>query len=309
MLNLETLTQEHNLRKAWPNEASDFTPWLADNLDYIGDILGIDLELIEIESKVGGYSADILAKESDTENYIIIENQLEDSNHCHLGQLITYASGKNAKAIVWVVKKAREEHRNAIDWLNENTGTHLGFYLLEIELWYIGDASKLAPKFNVVEQPNEWAKTIKPSSDASSTQVLQLEFWQAFNDFAKATNFIKAFKLRPAKSHHWFDVSIGDSRCHMCLEAKNKKGEATVGIYINNDKELYKSFLSHKSELANAMGCKESDITWTGSDSKKASRFYLSKKIDMTDNKQWPSIFNWYINNCLAIKKLLPSIL
>lgn len=104
-MKLKTLKQEHNLRKAWPNEASDFTPWLADNLSYIGDILGMELELIEKESKVGGYSADILAKEADTENYVIIENQLEDSNHCHLGQLITYASGKNAKAIVWVVKK------------------------------------------------------------------------------------------------------------------------------------------------------------------------------------------------------------
>lgn len=309
MLELETLTQEHNLRKAWPNEASDFTPWLAEHLEYIGDILGMDLELIEKESKVGGYSADILAKESDTENYVIIENQLEDSNHCHLGQLITYASGKNAKAIVWVVKKAREEHRNAIDWLNENTGSHLGFYLLEIELWYIGDSSKLAPKFNIVEQPNEWAKTIKPSANATDTQVLQLDFWQAFNDFAKTTNFTKSFKLRAAKSHNWYDLSVGDSRCHICIEAKKQKGEATVGIYIPEDKELYNSFYSHKSELASSLGCNESEIIWTGSDTKKASRFYLTKVIDMIDTNQWITIFKWYISNCLAIKKMLPSIL
>ena len=309
MLNLETLTQEHNLRKAWPNEASDFTPWLADHLEYIGDILSMDLELIEKESKVGGYSADILAKEADTENYVIIENQLEDSNHCHLGQLITYASGKNAKAIVWVVKKAREEHRNAIDWLNENTGSHLGFYLLEIELWYIGDSSKLAPKFNIAEQPNQWAKTIKPSANASDTQVLQLDFWQAFNDFAKTTNFTKSFRLLVAKSRHWYNLSIGDSRCYICIEAKKQKGEATVGIYIPEDKELYNSFFTHKSQLATTLGCSESEIVWTGSDSKKASRFYLTKEIDMTDAKQWPTIFKWYISNCIAIKKLLPTIL
>ena len=118
MYNLDTLTQETNLRKVWPNEAKDFTPWLAEHLEYIGNILEMDLELVETESKVGGYSADILAKaensESDTESYIVIENQLEDSNHDHLGKLITYASGKKAKAIVWVVKTAREEHREAI---------------------------------------------------------------------------------------------------------------------------------------------------------------------------------------------------
>ena len=309
MYSLETLTQEHNLRRAWPKEAYDFTPWLAEHLDYIGDILGMDLELVEKESKVGGYSADILAKESDTDNYVIIENQLEDSNQCHLGQLITYASGKNAKAIVWVVKKAREEHRNAIDWLNENTGSHLGFYLLEIELWYIGDPTKLAPKFNVVEQPNEWAKTIKLSSNISDTHVLQLDFWQAFNDFAKATNFTKHLKLRAAKSHNWYDLSVGDRRCHICIEAKKQKGEATVGIYIPEDKELYNSFLANKSELTSALDCKETDIVWTGSDSKKASRFYLTKEIEMTDTRQWPSIFKWYANNCLAIKKFLSSFL
>lgn len=308
-MKLKTLKQEHNLRKAWPNEASDFTPWLADNLSYIGDILGMELELIEKESKVGGYSADILAKEADTENYVIIENQLEDSNHCHLGQLITYASGKNAKAIVWVVKKAREEHRNAIDWLNENTGSHLGFYLLEIELWYIDDQTKLAPKFNVVEQPNEWAKTIKPTSNATDTQILQLNFWQAFNEYAKNTNFIKSFKLRTAKSHNWYDLSVGDSRCHLCIEAKKQKNEATVGIYIPEDKELYAEFVKHKPELISALGCKESDIEWTGSEGKKATRFYLKRGIDMTDTAQWNDIFKWYITNGIIIKKLLPTIL
>ena len=198
MYNLDTLTQETNLRKVWPNEAKDFTPWLAEHLEYIGNILEMDLELVETESKVGGYSADILAKtedsESDTESYVVIENQLEDSNHDHLGKLITYASGKKAKAIVWVVKTAREEHREAIKWLNDNTNSELGFYLLEIELWHIGN-SKLAPKFNVVERPNEWAKVVKTSNDVSDTKVLQLEFWQAFIDYASKTSFAKSFRM------------------------------------------------------------------------------------------------------------------
>ncbi|MCM1142797.1 MAG: DUF4268 domain-containing protein [Muribaculum sp.] len=150
---------------------------------------------------------------------------------------------------------------------------------------------------------------MKPSADASDTQVLQLDFWQAFNDFAKTTNFTKSFKLRTAKSRNWYDLSVGDSRCHICIEAKKQKCEATVGIYIPEDKELYNSFYSHKSYLASTFGCDESEIVWTGSDTKKASRFYLTKVIDMTDTKQWITIFKWYIDNCFAIKKLLPSIL
>ena len=305
-MELDTLKQETNLRKAWPNEAKDFTPWLAEHLSYVGDILDMELELVEKESKVGGYSADILAKEANTDNYVVIENQLEDSNHTHLGQLLTYASGKQAKAIVWVIKKARDEHREAIEWLNDNTVPQIAFYLLEIELWQIG-ASKLAPKFNVVERPNEWAKTIKPNADASDTQVLQLEFWQAFNDYAATTKFIKSFRLRTAKSQNWYDLAVGDSRFHICLEAKKQKGEATVGIYIPDDKQLYTDLLKHKTEIAAALGVAENDIEWK--DASKATRFYLKKNFDMTDSSQWIEIFKWYIENCLAIKKLMPSII
>ncbi len=305
-MELDTLKQETNLRKAWPNEAKDFTPWLAEHLSYVGDILDMELELVEKESKVGGYSADILAKETNTDNYIVIENQLEDSNHTHLGQLITYAAGKKAKAIVWVVKKARDEHREAIEWLNENTDPQLAFYLLEIELWQIG-SSKLAPKFNIVERPNEWAKTIKPTADASDTQVLQLEFWQAFNDHAAKTTFTKSFRLRSAKSQNWYDFAVGDSRFHICLEAKKQKNEATVGIYIPDDKQLYNDFLKHKAEIAVALGVSERDIEWK--DASKATRFYLKKSFDMTDSAQWPSVFKWYISNCQSIKSLIPTII
>ena len=305
-MELDTLKQETNLRKAWPNDAKDFTPWLAEHLNYVGEILDMELELVEKESKVGGYSADILAKEANTDNYVVIENQLEDSNHTHLGQLLTYASGKQAKAIVWVVKKARDEHREAIEWLNDNTLPQIAFYLLEIELWQIG-SSKLAPKFNIVERPNEWAKTIKPNANATDTQVLQLEFWQAFNDYATTTKFIKSFRLRTAKSQNWYDLAVVDSRFHICLEAKKQKGEATVGIYIPDDKQLYSDFLKHKTEIAAALGVAEKDIEWK--DAAKATRFYLKNTFDMTDSSQWIAVFKWYIENCLTIKKLIPSII
>lgn len=307
MYTLDTLTQETNLRKVWPNEAKDFTPWLAEHLEYIGNILEMDLELVEKESKVGGYSADILAKvedtESDTESYVVIENQLEDSNHDHLGKLITYASGKKAKAIVWVVKKAREEHREAIKWLNDATNAELGFYLLEIELWHIGN-SKLAPKFNVVERPNEWAKVVKTSNDVTDTKVLQLEFWQAFIDFANRTSFPKYFRLPSAHPQNWFNLAIGSSKCKICLEAKKQKQEATVGIYIDDDKALYQKFESDKQTIETAM---KSNLQWT--QATKASRFFEIKSFDMTDSSTWEEVFKWYIDKCIILKKTVQPYL
>ncbi len=152
-IDLGVMTRVENLRSIWPDEARDFTPWLAkeQNLKLLGDAVGIDLVLEEKESSVGAFSADIYVKEEGTNRRIIIENQLEATDHDHLGKLITYASGKSADVVIWVVKKARDEHRQAIEWLNQRTDNSLGFFLLEIELWKI-DNSRTAVKFNVVEQ-------------------------------------------------------------------------------------------------------------------------------------------------------------
>ena len=154
---LGKMTKITDLRSVWPHEANDFTKWLAEeeNLSLLGDAIGIELELEERESSVGSFSVDILAKESGTNRRVIIENQLEDTNHDHLGKLITYASGKGAEVIVWIVKRARDEHRQAIEWLNQHTDGNIGFFLLEIELCQIGSSEK-APRFNVVEKPNDW---------------------------------------------------------------------------------------------------------------------------------------------------------
>ena len=136
-----------DLRDLWKHEERDFSAWLAqeENLAMLSDVIGVDINLIERESHVGGFSADLYAEEAGTENKIIIENQLEDTNHDHLGKIITYASGKNAKYVIWIVKHARDEHRQAIEWLNTHTDEEINFFLLEIELWRIGD-SLPAPK-------------------------------------------------------------------------------------------------------------------------------------------------------------------
>src|SRR3989344_6367330 len=151
-----------DLRTAWKNEASDFTTWLSkeENLALLADEIGISIVNPKTEVDVGRFSADIVAEEESANRKIIIENQLETTNHDHLGKLITYASGHDAKTIIWVVKEVREEHRQAIDWLNEHTDDETSFFAIKIELYQIGN-SPLAPKFEIISQPNDWAKTIK----------------------------------------------------------------------------------------------------------------------------------------------------
>ena len=143
MANLGILEEIKDLRTVWPHEAADFTPWLSedDNIALLADAVGIDITVDETESLVGDFHVDLSASETGTERKIIIENQLEDTNHDHLGKLITYASGKSADVIIWVVKRAREEHKAAIEWLNYHTDEKIGFFLCEIKLYRIGDSA------------------------------------------------------------------------------------------------------------------------------------------------------------------------
>ena len=159
MTNLGRLEEIRDLRNAWPHEALDFTPWLAEdeNISILGDAVGMEIAVDETESAVGDFSVDIMATEVGTGRKIIIENQLEDTDHDHLGKLITYASGKSADIVIWVVKRAREEHRSAIEWLNNHTDENIALFLVEIKLYQIG-SSDIAVKFEVVEKPNDWTR-------------------------------------------------------------------------------------------------------------------------------------------------------
>lgn len=162
MINLGKLQEIRDLREVWPHEALDFTPWLADddNLTLLADAVGLDITVDETESSVGDFNVGIYATETGTDRKIIIENQLEDTNHDHLGKLITYASGKNADIVIWIVKRAREKHRAAVEWLNNHTDENISFFLLEIKLYRINN-SEPAVKFEVIEKPNNWTKEIK----------------------------------------------------------------------------------------------------------------------------------------------------
>ena len=164
-----------NLRRVWANEESDFTPWLADqkNLAILGDALGMSLEFVSREEAVGPYSADILCRDSNDGTQVVVENQLESTDHDHLGKLLTYAAHLGARVLVWIAKSFTDQHRAALDWLNEVSETGTRFFGLEIELWQIGE-SPPAPKFNVVARPNDWTKEGTDVATLTDTQRMQL---------------------------------------------------------------------------------------------------------------------------------------
>jgi hypothetical protein len=186
---LGKLTQITNLREFWSHEERDFSAWLSEeeNLKTLGDEIGIDIVLCERDSSVGDFSVDLFAVEEGSGRKIIIENQLENTDHDHLGKIITYAAGKGADVVVWIVKRARDEHRQAIEWLNQRTDENVGFFLVEIELWKIGN-SQPAPKFNVVEKPNDWVEEMKAEENISERRSFQLSFWQAFKKYCESGN-------------------------------------------------------------------------------------------------------------------------
>lgn len=298
MTNFGTLKEITDLRSIWPHEALNFTPWVAENVDLLADAVGLDITVDETESSVGDFNVDIYASETGTDRKIIIENQLEDTDHDHLGKLITYASGKGADVVIWVVKHAREEHKAAVEWLNNHTDDKIGFFLCEIKLFQIGD-SQIAPAFTVVERPNDWTKEIRKTASANSTQQQRLEYWQAFNDYAFSdANFSRIFNKRKPTTDHWMDFSIGSSACHIAVSQKRKAVD--VELYINDDKELFKSLFAHKDEIEKNM---EMELEWKELPERKASRILIEKTVDLDDRATWPEQFDYIMDTCIKMKR------
>lgn len=298
MTNLGTLKEITDLRSIWPHEALNFTPWVAENVDLLADAVGLDITVDETESSVGDFNVDIYASETGTDRKIIIENQLEDTDHDHLGKLITYASGKGADVVIWVVKHAREEHKAAVEWLNNHTDDKIGFFLCEIKLFQIGD-SQIAPAFTVIERPNDWTKEIRKTASANSTQQQRLEYWQAFNDYAFSdANFSRIFNKRKPTTDHWMDFSIGSSACHIAVSQKRKAVD--VELYINDDKELFKSLFAYKDEIEKNM---EMELEWKELPERKASRILIEKTVDLDDRATWPEQFDYIMDTCIKMKR------
>lgn len=305
---LGVLEEVKDLRKVWPHEALDFTPWLAqdDNINILADAVGLEITVDETESAVGDFSVDIFAKETGTERKIIIENQLEDTNHDHLGKLITYASGKNADIIIWLVKKAREEHKSAIEWLNNHTDEKIGFFLCEIKLYKIGNSDP-AVKFEVVERPNDWVKSVKKIDSVNATQQQRYDYWVAFEEFAfKDSVFSKCFKRRKPSTDHWMNFSIGSSACNIAVSQVRKYNNLIVELYISDDKELFWELQKNKEDIESMVGC---SLDWLELPDRKASRILAYHVADFNDQTKWEEQFEWLIEIMPKMRKAFKKYL
>ncbi len=258
------------LRKLWPNEATDFTKWLAkeENIEKINEVVGLTLVNVRSEVSVGGYKADILCEDATTENQVVIENQLTKTDHTHLGQIITYASGLDAKYIIWIVKSARDEHKSAIEWLNNATNKNIHFFLIEVQVWQINE-SPPAVKMAVLEQPNDWNKLVKSNpkdKKATERELLVKSFWETVNEVLEERG---SFNTRKASMDHWYSLPIGTSQCHLSIAVISKKKKIRIEVHIPDNKELYDNFVDNKDEIENRFGEK---LNWDRLDGKKASR-------------------------------------
>ena len=284
-----------NPREVWKHEALDFTQWLAkeENIAVLCDELEINLDNIKPEAAAGRYNVDIVADDIDTKRKVIIENQLESTDHKHLGQILTYASAYDASVIIWVVTDYTEEHRQAIDWFNRNISENISFFLVQIEVYKIGNSDP-APKFNIICEPNNWGKTVKSSGtgDAvSATKLLQMEFWEGLKSNASEKGTRVSFNHTP-QPKHWFNISIGTSRCHIALTINTQKGYVGCEVYIRNDKALFDTFYKNKDQIESVIG---SELEWMELPDATASRILLTKKGNPKDRKQWDDYYNWCV--------------
>ncbi len=283
------------IREGWPREDSDFTPWLAsgDNLEVLGTELGISLELVEIESSVGPFRADILAKQSGTENAVIIENQFGITDHSHLGQLLTYAAGlggvSSSKTIVWIAEKFTEPHRAALDWLNQATESGIGFFAVELQLWRIGN-SPFAPRFNVVSRPNHFQKELTQQvATYSDTDRLYQRFWQAFIDFCGDGTTLD---MPSAPSRFWLPTFIGRTGFGVNLTASKQRCKLECQLYLSGQeaKQVFQRLEMEKERIREVLG---PHVIFDEMLGRKACKIYEAHAGDISDEENWPELHSW----------------
>ncbi|MXX94677.1 MAG: hypothetical protein F4039_04470 [Gammaproteobacteria bacterium] len=212
--------EQVDVRTVWTNEASEFTPWLArqENLKILGETLGLSLETESVEREVGSFRADIVCSDTNTDTTVLIENQLARTDHDHLGKLLTYAAGLQAKTVLWIVTQVRDEHRAALDWLNTITPDDFSFFGVEIELLRIG-VSPIAPRFNIVSMPNDWSRSVgivTGNRATSETKLMQLEYWDGLQSVLNDFNGSVSGNKKP-QPKGWMTYAIG--RGDLCLAA------------------------------------------------------------------------------------------
>lgn len=289
------------LREVWRHEALDFTRWLAkkENIALLSKEIGIDIEVIETEMSVGRYNVDIYARDTESNKKIVIENQLENTNHDHLGKMLVYAAGLDADIAIWIVKDVNEEHRQAVEWLNDNSFEKINIFLVKVELWQI-DNSPIAPKFQVICEPNNWAKVLKQQSKDNITdlELRQMEYWQGFVDYAKSKD--KTYISQRPSIYNWYVIRIGSTDYKIKLVHSVNSDMIRCQLEIFND-EIYKKLEQYRAEIDN----KINGLEWEYLEDRKVNRISCNNSskdnassyvwlLDMVD--RFKEVFLDYLN-------------
>jgi len=294
------------LRDVWKTEDQHFTPWLAEeaNIERLGKEIGIDLDVDATEKQVGPFRADILCKDTVNGNWVLIENQLEPTDHKHLGQLLTYATGLDAVTIIWIAEKFTEEHRATLDWLNNITDETLNFFGIEVELWKIGN-SICAPRFTMASKPNDWIKSMKVaartmrSENLTPTKLLQRKFWEGFHPYLSQNS--KIVSPQSARPQHWMNLAIGTSGVwhKITMNTRDKLVSSGVIIKTENRLELFHQLLDEKETIESELGFK---LKWWELPEKKESIVQINHHCDTKDESKWPEMYVWLTEKLEAMQ-------
>ncbi len=277
------------LRDIWTTEAQDFTPWLAqpENLAVLSETLNMDLDTAGQEESVGPFRADILCRDTLDDSWVLIENQLERTDHTHLGQLLTYAAGLQTVTIIWVAATFTDEHRAALDWLNEITEERFRFFGLEVELWRIGN-SPAAPKFNIVAQPNEWTRSVKQTRNGSGANLEHRRFWEQLHSHLKQSGSLVT--LEEPKRKHWLKSSTSNESFLVAVgrlpNGLIRVDMRCIGANRHANLELLKQ---QQEEIESGIG---EPLVWPS-----ANRFLVQLRyqhsVDLMDESRWTEQIEW----------------
>jgi hypothetical protein len=293
-------------RIVWKHEAHNFTPWLAENIDALGEALGLDLEVIEREANVGDFLVDIRARDLGRNRDVVIENQLEATNHTHLGQLITYAAGIEASVVIWISPEFREEHRQALDWLNRGDGATTEYFGVVIELLQVDD-SKPAVNFRLVSAPNNWSRQSKRAADgegASEKGEAYRKFFQVLIDELREKH--RFTNAKAGQTQSWYSFSSG-TRGFSYGASFAVRGEFRAALYIDGgdqalNETAFDALMASQAAIESELG---ESLRWQRLDTKRACRIacYTAGSIEDSDEQQ-ELLRKWAIDHLLRIKKV-----
>ena len=291
--------EEVDLREVWPDEAQNFTPWLAEeeNLILLGGTLGMELELEAREVSVGDFQADILCKNEDN-SWVLIENQLEETNHDHLGKILTYSAGLDAHTVIWSAKEFRDEHRAALDRQNEITDERFWYFGVEIKVWRI-ENSDPAPRFEIICKPNDWSPKISPHGLGD----WKTKFWFKLNEYFHEAN-LKYTILKPG-SKNSVNFGLGNPGEYL-LQATLSHKKKRIGVRLSlkgKDAEAYFHLLKEQqNDIESEFGKK---LEWEELPHFKSCVVALHKSgTDPQDEDDWKSQHQWLASKLTRFDKV-----